>query len=220
MHSKTPGHPESDITPGIETTTGPLGQGLANAVGMAIAEKILGQEFNRKNYNIIDHYTYVFAGDGCLMEGISHEACSLAGTLGLNKLILIYDMNGISIDGDVKLWFTENIKKRFMSYNWNVIDKVDGHNFDKIDKAIKNARKEKNKPTIICAETKIGFGSPNKEGTGSVHGAPLGSEEINLTRKNLKWKHKPFYIPKDIYKKWSFTKKGDLLEIAKRSKLL
>ncbi|MEC9206257.1 MAG: transketolase [Pseudomonadota bacterium] len=214
LNSKTPGHPESDVTPGVETTTGPLGQGLANAVGMAIAEKMLGKEFNKINHKIIDHYTYVFVGDGCLMEGISHEVCSLAGTLGLNKLIVIYDMNGISIDGDIKLWFTEDIKKRFMSYNWNVIDKVDGHNFDKITKAIKDARKEKNKPTIICTETKIGFGSPNKEGTGSAHGAPLGSEEVDLTRRNLKWNHKPFHIPKAIYQKWDFTKKGNLLEKA------
>ena len=212
LHSKTPGHPESDITPGVETTTGPLGQGLANAVGMAVAEKILAKEFNKKNYKIIDHFTYVFVGDGCLMEGISHEVCSLAGTLGLNKLIVVYDMNGISIDGDIKLWFTEDIKQRFKSYNWNVIDKVNGHNFDSITKAIQNARKESDRPTIICAATKIGFGSPNKEGTGSAHGSPLGSEEVALTRKNLKWKYKPFHIPKSIYQHWDFTKKGNQLE--------
>ncbi len=212
LHSKTPGHPESDITPGVETTTGPLGQGLANAVGMAVAEKILAKEFNKKNHKIIDHLTYVFVGDGCLMEGISHEVCSLAGTLGLNKLIVVYDMNGISIDGDIKLWFTEDIKQRFKSYNWNVIDKVNGHNFDSITKAIQNARKESNRPTIICAATKIGFGSPNKEGTGSAHGSPLGSEEVALTRKNLKWKHRPFHIPRSIYQHWDFTKKGNQLE--------
>ena len=212
LHSKTPGHPEFEITPGVETTTGPLGQGLANAVGMAMAEKILAKEFNKPNYQIINHFTYVFTGDGCLMEGISHEACSLAGTLGLNKLIVIYDMNGISIDGDIKLWFTENIKKRFEAYNWNVIDNVDGHNFDKITKSIRAARNEKNKPTIICARTKIGYGSPNKEGTGSVHGAPLGEDEVSLTRKNLNWAHKPFHIPKTIYKHWDFRKKGSLLE--------
>lgn len=212
LHSKTPGHPESDITPGVETTTGPLGQGLANAVGMAVAEKILAKEFNKKNHKIIDHFTYVFVGDGCLMEGISHEVCSLAGTLGLNKLIVVYDMNGISIDGDIKLWFTEDIKQRFKSYNWNVIDKVNGHNFDSITKAIQNARKESDRPTIICAATKIGFGSPNKEGTGSAHGSPLGSEEVALTRKNLKWKYKPFHIPKSIYQHWDFTKKGNQLE--------
>ena len=212
LHSKTPGHPEFEITPGVETTTGPLGQGLANAVGMAMAEKILAKEFNKPNYQIINHFTYVFTGDGCLMEGISHEACSLAGTLGLNKLIVIYDMNGISIDGDIKLWFTENIKKRFEAYNWNVIDNVDGHNFDKITKSIRAARNEKNKPTIICARTKIGYGSPNKEGTGSVHGAPLGEDEVSLTRKNLNWAHKPFHIPETIYKHWDFRKKGSLLE--------
>lgn len=212
LHSKTPGHPELDMTPGVETTTGPLGQGLANAVGMAIAEKMLAEEFNKKNHQIIDHFTYVFVGDGCLMEGVSHEVCSLAGTLGLNKLIVIYDMNGISIDGDIKLWFTENIKQRFESYNWNVIDQVDGHNFDKITEAIENARKEGDKPTIICAETKIGYGSPNKEGTGSAHGAPLGSEEVDLTRKKLKWQHKPFYIPKTIYQEWDYRKKGNQLE--------
>ena len=212
LHSKTPGHPEFEITPGVETTTGPLGQGLANAVGMAMAEKILAKEFNKPNYQIINHFTYVFTGDGCLMEGISHEACSLAGTLGLNKLIVIYDMNGISIDGDIKLWFTENIKKRFEAYNWNVIDNVDGHNFDKITKSIRAARNEKNKPTIICARTKIGYGSPNKEGTGSVHGAPLGQDEVSLTRKNLNWAHKPFHIPETIYKHWDFRKKGSLLE--------
>ena len=212
LHSKTPGHPESDMTPGVETTTGPLGQGLANAVGMAIAEKMLAEEFNKKNHQIIDHFTYVFVGDGCLMEGVSHEVCSLAGTLGLNKLIVIYDMNGISIDGDIKLWFTENIKQRFESYNWNVIDQVDGHNFDKITEAIENARKEGDKPTIICAKTKIGYGSPNKEGTGSAHGAPLGFEEVDLTRKKLKWEHKPFYIPKTIYQEWDYRKKGNQLE--------
>ena len=212
LHSKTPGHPEHDITPGVETTTGPLGQGLANAVGMAMAEKILAGEFNKPKHEIINHYTYVFAGDGCLMEGISHEACSLAGTLGLNKLIVIYDMNGISIDGDIELWFTENIKKRFEAYNWNVIDNVDGHNFEKITKSIAAAKRERNRPTIICAKTKIGFGSPNKEGTGSVHGAPLGQEEVNLTRKKLSWPHKPFHIPNDIYKSWDFRKKGEHLE--------
>ncbi len=213
LKSKTPGHPECDVTPGVETTTGPLGQGIANAIGIALAEKVLAKEFNRKNFNIIDHYTYVFAGDGCLMEGISHESCSLAGTLGLNKLILIYDMNGISIDGKVELWFTENIKKRFESYNWNVISKVDGHSFTNIKKAINLARKEKNKPTIICATTKIGYGSPNKEDTSSAHGAPLGNKEVDQTRKNLKWKYKPFFIPKNIYKAWDARKKGQNLEI-------
>jgi transketolase len=210
--SRTPGHPECDITPGVETTTGPLGQGIANGVGMAIAEKSLSKEFNKKNMSIFDHHTYVFAGDGCLMEGVSHEACSLAGTLGLNKLIVIYDMNKISIDGDTSLSFTENIKKRFESYNWNVVDKVDGHDFTSIEKSIKTAKSQTNKPTIICMRTKIGYGAPNKEGTGSVHGAPLGAEEVELTRKNLKWKHKPFEIPADIYKIWDFKKKGRSLE--------
>tara|TARA_Y100000590_G_scaffold286981_1_gene322875 strand:+ start:3561 stop:5558 length:1998 start_codon:yes stop_codon:yes gene_type:complete len=212
LNSKTPGHPECDVTPGVETTTGPLGQGIANGIGMAIAEKSLAKEFNRKGFNIIDHYTYVFAGDGCLMEGVSHESCSLAGTLGLSKLVLIYDMNGISIDGKIDLWFTENIKKRFESYNWNVISKVDGHNFSEIKKAINLARKEKNKPTIICASTKIGFGSPNKQNTSAAHGAPLGADEVIETRKKLGWKHRPFFIPQNIYKAWDFRKKGQQFE--------
>ncbi len=212
LHSKTPGHPECDITPGVETTTGPLGQGISNAVGMAISEKILAKEFNKNKLTIIDHNTYVFAGDGCLMEGISHESCSLAGTLGLNKLIMIYDMNKISIDGDVKLSFTENIRKRFESYNWNVIDKVDGHNFSSIEKALRLAQKEKNRPTIICANTVIGHGSPNKAGTCGAHGAPLGDDEIKLTRENIGWNYKPFHIPKDIYNAWDCRKKGKKLE--------
>jgi len=212
LNSITPGHPECDITPGVETTTGPLGQGLANAVGMAIAEKSLAAEFNMKNHNLIDHYTYVFSGDGCLMEGISHEVCSLAGTLGLNKLIVIYDMNNISIDGDTSIAFTENIKKRFDSYGWNVIDNIDGHDHKSIEKSISRAKRERSKPTIICMKTKIGFGSPNKEGTSGVHGAPLGSAEAELTRENLKWNYKPFEIPKYIYKEWSAIKSGSTLE--------
>ena len=212
LHSITPGHPECDITPGVETTTGPLGQGLANAVGMAIAEKSLAKDFNEKDYQIIDHYTYAFVGDGCLMEGVSHESCSLAGTLGLNKLIVIYDMNNISIDGDISIAFTENIKKRFDSYGWNVIDGVDGHNFKSIEQSIRKAKQQKNKPTIICMKTTIGFGSPNKAGTGGVHGAPLGKEEAELTRQRLKWKHKPFHIPKTIYKEWCNKKQGKLQE--------
>jgi len=219
LNSITPGHPECDITPGVETTTGPLGQGIANGVGMAIAEKSLAAEFNKPKFNIIDHYTYIFAGDGCLMEGISHEACSLAGTLGLNKLIVFYDMNNISIDGDIKLAFTENIRKRFESYDWNVIDNVDGHNFNSIETSIKKARLQKNKPTIICMKTKIGFGSPNKEGTSSAHGAPLGKDEIELTRKRLKWPHKPFEIPNEIYKKWNFIDKGRKLELLWKNNL-
>jgi transketolase len=212
LNSITPGHPECDITPGVETTTGPLGQGLANAVGMAIAEKSLAAEFNTKTHSLIDHYTYVFSGDGCLMEGISHEVCSLAGTLGLNKLILIYDMNSISIDGDTSIAFTENIKKRFDSYGWNVIDNINGHDHKSIEQSISRARRERSKPTIICMKTKIGFGSPNKEGTSGVHGAPLGNAEVELTRNNLKWNHKPFEIPKYIYKEWSAIKSGSTLE--------
>ena len=212
LNSITPGHPECDITPGVETTTGPLGQGLANAVGMAIAEKSLAAEFNTKSHNLIDHYTYVFSGDGCLMEGISHEVCSLAGTLGLNKLIVIYDMNNISIDGDTSIAFTENIKKRFDSYGWNVIDNIDGHDHKSIEQSISRAKRERFKPTIICMKTKIGFGSPNKEGTSGVHGAPLGNTEVKLTRDNLKWNYKPFKIPKYIYKEWSAIKSGATLE--------
>ena len=212
LNSITPGHPECDITPGVETTTGPLGQGLANAVGMAIAEKSLAAEFNTKSHSLIDHYTYVFSGDGCLMEGISHEVCSLAGTLGLNKLIVIYDMNNISIDGDTSIAFTENIKKRFDSYGWNVIDNINGHDHKSIEQSISRARRERSKPTIICMKTKIGFGSPNKEGTSGVHGAPLGNAEVELTRDNLKWNYKPFEIPKYIYKEWSAIKSGSTLE--------
>jgi len=212
LNSITPGHPECDITPGVETTTGPLGQGLANAVGMAIAEKSLAAEFNTKSHSLIDHYTYVFSGDGCLMEGISHEVCSLAGTLGLNKLIVIYDMNNISIDGDTSIAFTENIKKRFDSYGWNVIDNINGHDHKSIEQSISRAKRERSKPTIICMKTKIGFGSPNKEGTSGVHGAPLGSAEVELTRDNLKWNYKPFEIPKYIYKEWSAIKSGATLE--------
>ena len=212
LNSITPGHPECDITPGVETTTGPLGQGLANGVGMAIAEKSLAAEFNRPKFNIVDHMTYVFAGDGCMMEGISHEACSLAGTLGLSKLVVFYDMNNISIDGDTSLAYTENVKKRFMSYDWNVIDNVDGHNFSQIDKSIKDSIKQNSKPTLICMKTKIGFGSPNKEGTSSVHGAPLGDEESKLTRDALGWPYRPFEIPKEIYTYWNCQDKGKKLE--------
>ena len=212
LNSITPGHPECDITPGVETTTGPLGQGLANAVGMALAEKSLASEFNKKGHNLIDHYTYVFSGDGCLMEGISHEVCSLAGTLGLNKLILIYDMNNISIDGDTSIAFTENIKKRFDSYGWNVIDNIDGHDFSSIEQSISRAKRETSRPTIICMKTTIGFGAPNKQGTSGIHGAPLGQSEVQLTRKNLGWKFEPFHIPKYIYKEWDATKSGKTLE--------
>ena len=214
LNSLTPGHPECDITEGVETTTGPLGQGLANAVGMAIAEKNLAAEYNKKNHQIIDHNTYVFAGDGCLMEGISHEVCSLAGTLKLNKLIVFYDMNQISIDGNVNGWFTENIPSRFKSYGWNVINNVNGHDFVSVRKAIRHARLEKNRPTIICCKTVIGYGSPKFQGTNQAHGAPLGLDEAEVVRNKLNWKYKPFVIPKDIYNQWCATAKGEKLEKA------
>ena len=214
LDSITPGHPECDITEGVETTTGPLGQGLANAVGMAIAEKSLSAEYNKKGHEIVDHHTYVFAGDGCLMEGISHEACSLAGTLKLNKLIMFYDMNKISIDGDVNGWFTENVPSRFKSYGWNVIKGINGHDFVSIRKAIKQAKLEKNRPTIICCRTVIGYGSPKFQGTSQAHGAPLGNDEAEVVRKKLEWKYKPFEIPKDIYLKWNAKAKGKKCEDA------
>ncbi len=212
LHSKTPGHPEYGYTPGVETTTGPLGQGLANAVGMAIAEKTLAAQFNRPSFNMIDHHTYVFLGDGCLMEGISHEVCSLAGTLGLGKLIAFYDDNNISIDGEVEGWFTDDTPKRFQSYGWHVIPAVDGHDPEAIKIAIEQARSETNKPTLICCKTTIGFGAPNKAGTESCHGAPLGEEEIIGTRKNLGWNYGPFEIPQDIYNGWDAREKGSALE--------
>ena len=212
LGSATPGHPEVGITPGVETTTGPLGQGLANAVGMAIAEKILSDKFNTSTHNIVNHMTYVFTGDGCLMEGISHEACSLAGTLGLGKLIVIYDDNGISIDGNVEGWFTEDIPERFKSYGWQVISAVDGHNADEIDKAINIAKADTEKPSIICCKTIIGKGSPEKEGSASSHGSALGEEEIKNTRANLGWNHEAFDIPKDIYSEWDASDQGQAIE--------
>jgi transketolase len=202
LHSKTPGHPEYGYAPGVETTTGPLGQGVTNAVGMAVAEKVLAAQFNRDEHHIVNHYTYTFMGDGCLMEGISHEACSLAGTLGLGKLIAFYDDNGISIDGEVEGWFTDDTPKRFESYGWQVIANVDGHDSKAIKAAIDAARADTERPTIICCKTVIGFGSPNKQGTESCHGAALGHEEIALTREALGWKHDPFVIPTEIYKGW------------------
>lgn len=214
LDSKTPGHPEFGHTPGIDATTGPLGQGLANGVGMAIAEKIMAAQFNRENYTLIDHYTYVFAGDGCLMEGISHEACSFAGTLGLGKLIVFYDDNGISIDGEVRGWFTDNTPQRFESYGWQVIPKVDGHDTQAIFDAIVSARNELDKPTLICCQTRIGYGSPNKENTHAVHGAPLGADEIAATRKQLNWPYPPFTIPDAIYAAWDAKEKGQALETA------
>ncbi|CAL4318776.1 Transketolase 2 [Buchnera aphidicola (Thelaxes suberi)] len=212
LGSKTPGHPEFGHIAGVEVTTGPLGQGLANAVGMAIAERTLGATFNRTHYPIVDNYTWVFVGDGCLMEGISHEVASLAGTLKLNKLIVIYDCNNISIDGDTRGWFTEDTAKRFKSYNWNVIENVDGHNFKDIYESIKIAKLTKDKPSLIICNTIIGLGSPNKNGKASCHGAPLGSEEVFLSRKFLNWNYDPFIIPDEIYSKWDFKKQGNDLE--------
>jgi transketolase len=212
LGSKTPGHPEHEYTPGIETTTGPLGQGLANAVGFAIAEQMLSAKFNIGRFNLIDHNTYVFLGDGCLMEGISHESCSLAGTLGLGKLICFYDDNGISIDGQVDGWFTDDTAKRFESYGWQVIDAVDGHDAEAISDALVAAKAEKNKPTMICCKTIIGFGSPSKAGTASCHGAPLGAEEILATRKQLGWNYGDFEIPDNLYSDWDCRDKGNTLE--------
>ncbi|MDH5629682.1 MAG: transketolase [Gammaproteobacteria bacterium] len=214
LHSKTPGHPEFGYTPGVETTTGPLGQGIANAVGMAIAEKTLSAQFNRKGFDIIDHYTYTFLGDGCLMEGISHEVCSLAGTLGLGKLIAFYDDNGISIDGEVEGWFTDDTVKRFESYGWHVVANVDGHDSDAINTAIKEARENTDKPSLICCKTTIGFGSPNKSGKEDCHGAPLGEEEIKLVRKELNWPHPAFEIPDEVLQGWDAREKGNALEAA------
>ncbi|URL01912.1 transketolase [Avibacterium sp. 20-126] len=214
LHSKTPGHPEYGYAPGVETTTGPLGQGITNAVGMAIAEKTLAAQFNRPDHEIINHYTYAFLGDGCLMEGISHEACSLAGTLGLGKLIAFYDDNNISIDGEVDGWFTDNTKQRFEAYNWQVIGQIDGHNPEAIAEAIKQAQTEKHRPTLIICKTTIGYGSPNKAGSHDSHGAPLGDEEIALTRKNLGWNYAPFDIPAEIYAQWDAKEKGQQAEQA------
>ena len=207
LHSKTPGHPEYGYTPGVETTTGPLGAGVSNAVGMAIAEKTLAAQFNRDGHDIVDHNTYVFLGDGCLMEGISHEACSLAGTLGLGKLIAFWDDNGISIDGEVEGWFTDDTPARFAAYGWHVVS-VDGHSAEAIAAAIAEAKSVTDKPSMICCKTIIGFGSPNKEGTHDCHGAPLGDEEIAATREKLGWSHAPFEIPADIYADWDQKEKG------------
>jgi transketolase len=212
MHSKTPGHPEYGYTAGVETTTGPLGQGITNAVGMAMAEKLLAAEFNKPDHEIVNHHTYVFLGDGCLMEGISHEACALAGTWGLGKLIAFWDDNGISIDGHVEGWFTDDTPKRFESYGWHVIAGVDGHNAEAVEAAVQAAKAVTDKPTMICCKTIIGKGSPNKEGTHDVHGAALGAQEIADTRKNLGWDHAPFEIPADIYEGWDARTKGKGLE--------
>ncbi len=208
LHSRTPGHPEYGYTPGVETTTGPLGQGITNAVGMAIAEKALAGQFNREDHHIVDHYTYAFMGDGCLMEGISHEACSLAGTLGLGKLIAFWDDNGISIDGHVEGWFTDDTPKRFEAYGWHVVRDVDGHDADAIGKAIREAKSVNDKPTLICCKTVIGYGAPNLCGSHDCHGAPLGEEEIAATRENLGWSHPPFVIPDEIKAGWDARERG------------
>ncbi|HFQ5212228.1 TPA: transketolase [Vibrio vulnificus] len=213
LHSKTPGHPEYGYAPGIETTTGPLGQGITNAVGMAMAEKALAAQFNKEGHDIVDHFTYVFMGDGCLMEGISHEACSLAGTLGLGKLIAFWDDNGISIDGHVEGWFSDDTPKRFESYGWHVIPAVDGHDAEAINAAIIAAKADP-RPTLICTKTIIGFGSPNKSGSHDCHGAPLGAEEIAATRKELGWEHGPFEIPQEVYAEWSAKEAGAAKEAA------
>jgi transketolase len=212
LHSKTPGHPEVDVTPGIETTTGPLGQGLTNAVGMALAEKLLATEFNRPGHTIVDHHTYVFMGDGCLMEGISHEACALAGAWKLNKLVAVYDDNGISIDGEVTPWYIDDVPGRFKAYGWNVIGPVDGHDVEEVDRAIAEARHSADKPTVVVCKTHIGKGSPNRANTAKAHGEPLGADEIALTRTALGWEHVPFELPAAVYEEWDARAKGDELE--------
>ena len=217
LHSKTPGHPEYGYAPGVETTTGPLGQGITNAVGMALAEKTLAAQFNKEGHDIVDHFTYAFMGDGCLMEGISHEACSLAGTLGLGKLIAFWDDNGISIDGEVEGWFSDDTPKRFEAYGWHVIPAVDGHDPEAINAAIVAAKADP-RPTLICTKTIIGFGSPNKSGSHDCHGAPLGAEEIAATRKELGWEHGPFEIPADIYAEWDAKEAGAAKEAAWNAK--
>src|SRR6056297_3178577 len=212
LHAATPGHPEFGEAPGVETTTGPLGQGLANGVGMALAEKLLARRFNRDNLDIVDHYTWVFAGDGCLMEGVSHEACSLAGTWGLGKLVVFYDDNGISIDGEVRGWFTDDTPGRFRSYGWQVIEDVDGHDAAAVRATIEEARLDKHHPTLICCKTTIGFGAPNKQGTADTHGAPLGDEEIAAARTELGWPHPAFEIPDDVRAGWDARERGQDLE--------
>ena len=214
LHSKTPGHPEYGYTPGVETTTGPLGQGITNAVGMAIAERALAGQFNRDGHHIVDHYTYAFMGDGCMMEGISHESCAFAGTLGLGKLIAFWDDNGISIDGHVEGWFTDDTPKRFEAYGWHVIRDVDGHDADAISKAVHEAKSVNDKPSLICTKTVIGYGAPNLCGSHDCHGAPLGDDEIKATRENIGWKHDPFVIPDEIYAGWNAKDKGAQAESA------
>ncbi|MBE0625718.1 MAG: transketolase [Burkholderiales bacterium] len=212
LHSKTPGHPEVGVTPGVETTTGPLGQGIANAVGMALAERLLAAEFNRPGLSVVDHHTYVFLGDGCLMEGISHEVCSLAGTLRLNKLIALYDDNGISIDGKVQGWFTDDTPGRFEAYGWNVIAAVDGHDVDAVDRAIGAAKSVSDRPSLICCKTVIGRGSPKRAGTAKAHGEALGAEEVAATRAAIGWNHPPFEVPQSVYDGWDARARGAALE--------
>ncbi len=212
LHAKTPGHPEFGYTPGVETTTGPLGQGITNAVGFALAERVLAAEFNRPGHEIVNHHTYVFLGDGCLMEGVSHEACSLAGTLGLGKLIAFWDDNGISIDGHVEGWFTDNTPKRFEAYGWHVIADVNGHNADAVEKALLEAKAVSDKPSLICCKTTIGMGAPNKQGSHDCHGAPLGKEEIAAARETIGWPHAPFVVPDDVYAAWDRRPAGAVFQ--------
>jgi transketolase len=214
LHSKTPGHPEVDVTPGVETTTGPLGQGITNAVGMALAEKLLAAEFNREGHAVVDHHTYVFLGDGCLMEGISHEACALAGAWKLNKLVAVYDDNGISIDGQVTPWFIDDTAARFKAYGWSVIGPVDGHDVEAVSRAIADAKRSADRPTLVIAKTHIGKGSPNRANTAKAHGEPLGADEIKLTRSALGWEHEPFELPQGVYDEWDARARGDELESA------
>ncbi|MEO8653333.1 MAG: transketolase, partial [Ramlibacter sp.] len=212
LHSKTPGHPEVGVTPGVETTTGPLGQGIGNAVGMALAEKLLATEFNRPGHDIVDHHTYVLLGDGCLMEGISHEACALAGAWRLSKLVAVYDDNGISIDGPVAPWFIDDTPARFKAYGWNVIGPVDGHDVDAMDRAIADAKRSPDRPTLIVAKTNIGKGSPNRVNTAKAHGEALGLEEVKLTREALGWPHEPFTVPPEVYVDWDARGKGEIAQ--------
>ena len=214
LHSRTPGHPEYGYAPGVETTTGPLGQGITNGVGMALAERTLAAQFNRDGHHIVDHYTYVFMGDGCMMEGVASEACSLAGTLGLGKLIAFWDDNGISIDGHTEGWFQEDVAARYEAYGWHVVRDVDGHDADSLDKAIHEAKSVNNKPTLICCKTVIGYGAPNLCGSHDCHGAPLGDDEIKAARENLGWNHGPFEIPDEVYAGWDAKDKGAAAEEA------
>src|SRR6185436_4249862 len=215
LHSKTPGHPELGCAPGVETTTGPLGQGISNAVGMAIAERLLAAEFNRPGHDIVDHHTYAFMGDGCMMEGVSHESCALAGTLGLGKLIAIYDDNGISIDtdkGQIQQWYTDDVKKRFQSYRWQVIGPVDGHDLEAVDRAIRKAKRDTARPSLIIAKTVIAKGAPTKANTGAAHGAPLGEKEVAATREAIGWPYPPFEVPEPVRAGWDARKRGASVE--------